>query len=39
MTALLIFPLCAVLWLVVCDWLGWVQDEPPGQGRHFTHKV
>lgn len=28
MTALLIFPCCAVLWLVVCDWMGWVQDEP-----------
>jgi len=28
MTALLIFPCCAVLWLVVCDWLRWVQDEP-----------
>ena len=31
MSALLIFPCCAFLWLVACDWLGWVQDEPLGQ--------
>ena len=29
MTALLIFPCCAVIWLLVCDWAGWVQDQPP----------
>ena len=28
MTGLLIFPCCAILWLIICDWLGWVQDEP-----------
>lgn len=27
MTALLLFPCCAILWLIVCDWLGLVQDE------------
>jgi hypothetical protein len=29
LTALLIFPCCAILWLLVCDRLGLVTDEPP----------
>lgn len=28
MTALLIFPLCAILWLLICDHRGWVVDQP-----------
>ena len=28
MTAMLIFPMCAVLWLLICDRLGLVTDEP-----------
>jgi hypothetical protein len=31
MTALLIFPCCAILWLIVNEWLGLVRDEPEGQ--------
>ena len=27
MTALLIFPCCAALWLLICDRLGLVEDE------------
>ena len=34
MTALVIFPLCAILWLLICYRLGLVADETPGQGRH-----
>jgi len=33
MSALAIFPCCAVLWLLICDHLGHVQDEPLGNGR------
>ena len=33
MTALLIFPCCAVLWLLVCDWAGWIKDEKPRKER------
>lgn len=29
MVALAIFPLGAVLWLLICDRLGWVQDQAP----------
>lgn len=25
---MLLFPVCAVLWLLVCDRLGWVDDQP-----------
>jgi hypothetical protein len=28
MAALLIFPCCAVLWLILCHWLGCVEDQP-----------
>jgi hypothetical protein len=33
MTALLIFPCCAILWLLIGDWLGLVEDQPEGCGR------
>lgn len=26
--ALLLFPCLAIVWLMVCDQLGWVRDEP-----------
>ena len=29
MTALCVFPLAAILWLIVCDRLGEVRDMPP----------
>lgn len=28
MTAILIFPLAAVLWLLICDRMGWIEDQP-----------
>lgn len=30
MTALAIFPLAAILWLLICDRLGLVADQPEG---------
>lgn len=27
MTALLIFPLFAVAWMLFCDRMGWIEDE------------
>lgn len=31
LTALLIFPCAAVLWLLLCDRLGQVEDGPPSE--------
>lgn len=31
--AMAVFPLFALLWLLICDMLGLVEDQPEGQGR------
>lgn len=33
LSAMAIFPLFALLWLLICDMLGLVEDQPEGQGR------
>ena len=39
MTALLIFPLAAVLRLLICDRLGWVQSEGDRNASTATYKA
>ncbi len=38
-TALLIFPCVAILWLMLCERLGMVKDEPPVKYLEDTRPV